>query len=100
MQETAVSKHGTKRMRQRCGVTKQAAARMAQKAYQKGTDHKDVNGRLRRWIDGYIDLTDGKLVKLYNGKAYLFGKNKVLITVLDVPGNLHRQLDAQTKHRS
>ena len=54
-------------------------------------------GRIRRWIDNTVDLDEGKFVRLYRGKVYVFGERNVLITILNVPGNLQKQLNIQTK---
>lgn len=95
--DTIVSKHGTKRIRQRCGIPKKATSRLTERAFQEGKDRTSVHGRLRRWIDNTVDLDDGKFVRLYRGKVYVFGERNVFITILNVPGNLQKQLNMQTK---
>ena len=96
--KTTVSRHGTKRIRQRCGIPKKSTSRLAELAFREGLDKKEVNGRLRRWLDRDVDLEGDKFVRLYRGKIYLFSEKKVLITILDVPGYLQRQLSIQTKN--
>lgn len=51
MVSTVVTKHARYRMKQRCGVGKKSAHRMAEKVYRLGVRHGETSGNLRKWVD-------------------------------------------------
>lgn len=95
-----VTKHGKRRMKQRCGVGRNTSNSVASRAYNEGIKHKDTQGDLRKWIDGlYLSKKTANNVRLYNHKCYLFC-GESLVTVLNIPDNLieeYKSLDKRTK---
>lgn len=96
-----VSRHAQKRLKERCGATKKSGQRMADRAFERGLTHKDVSGRLGRWVDGvYLQCNRGNQIRLYGDKCYIF-HNNVLITVIPIPQNMmYLVKDAFTKKKA
>lgn len=83
-----VTKHAQKRLKERCGVNKKSAERMAQKAYEFGITHSETTGNLKKWVDSlYFYNKTANQIRLYGDKAYIF-HNQKLITVIQIPHNL------------
>lgn len=83
-----VTKHAQKRLKERCGVNKKSADRMAKKALQNGMKHSETTGNLKKWVDGlYFYNKSANNIRLYGDKAYIF-HGQDLITVLQIPHNL------------
>lgn len=92
-----VTKHAKQRIKQRCGVNKKSADRMAKIAYEKGVKHREVSGNLRKWVDGlYLKHHQGNQIRLYGDKAYIFHDAR-LITVIQIPHNLVKEVDKLRK---
>ncbi len=83
-----VTKHAEKRIKQRIGVPKSGAAKLAKTVLEKGLKHCEAVGSLRRYIDGlYLKHLNANNIMVYGEKTYLFC-NDVLITVLPLPREL------------
>lgn len=83
-----VTKHAKQRMKQRNGLSNKSADRMAAIAYEKGLKHGDLSGNLKKWVDKqYFYNRNANQIRLYGDKAYIF-HNKKLITVIQIPHNL------------
>ena len=81
---TTVTKHGLRRMKERCGVPKRAAQRNAQNAFEKGLNYENATGKLKKFLDtknGTTELTD---VRIWNGNVYVF-YGEALLTVYPLP---------------
>lgn len=89
METTRASKHASKRIKERCGVSKKKADRISRMAYTRGTDRLETKGALRRWLDD--KYSEGFRIVVWGDKAYLFSGEKVLVTVLQVPSELTRK---------
>lgn len=87
-----VSNHAKKRMKERCGANKKSIDRMAQNAFDRGLTHKDLSGKLCKYVDGlYLKYHTGNQIRLYGNNAYIFHDN-VLITVLTIPSSLMKSV--------
>lgn len=83
-----VTKHAKKRMKERCGIGKSSSDNVAQKALVRGIKHCQTSGNLKKYIDSlYFKNNKANNIRLYGQKVYIF-HNDVLITVLQLPGNL------------
>lgn len=83
-----VTKHAQKRLKERCGLSKKAAGRLANLAYERGMKHSETTGNLRKWVDSqYFYNETANNIRLYGDKAFIFSGYK-LITVLQIPHNL------------
>lgn len=83
-----VSRHAYKRLHERCGLSRKAATRMAEKAFYTGMKHSDTRGQINRWITSlYFNNKNANNIRLYGNFAYIFC-NKILVTVLEIPNNL------------
>lgn len=83
-----VSRHAYERLHERCGLSRKAATRMAEKAFYTGMKHSDTRGQINRWITSlYFNNKNANSIRLYGNFAYIFC-NKILVTVLEIPNNL------------
>ena len=82
-EDIVVSNHGYDRMKERFGLNRKAAARMARKAYLNGINPKQATGCLKRFITDHT-ITDN----LDNAQPYVYGENLFCFvkTVNDVTG--------------
>lgn len=87
-----MSKHGEKKLRKTGGVSKKNSKKMANKAFYLGTTREQTKGRLRKWVDSvYYNNTDSVL-RLYTDKLFVFSDTGVLITIINIPQNLLKDL--------
>lgn len=95
-----VTKHGERRIRERCGGNKKSVDKMAEKALERGLKREELIGDLRKWADSYYYQTENKgtRVRIYNNKLWIF-KHNILITVLSIPGNLHKNVENAIKKK-
>ncbi len=92
-----VSKHAEDRLKERCGFNRKTFERMAQKAYEDGITHAQTKGRLNKWITSlYFRNRNANNIRLYGDKAYIFC-DEVLVTVIQIPVDLMKNLKAMTK---
>lgn len=83
-----VTKHAKQRMKQRNGLSSKSADRIAAIAYEKGLKHGDLSENLKKWVDKqYFYNRKANQIRLYGDKAYIF-QNEKLITVIQIPHNL------------
>lgn len=94
-----MTKHARYRMKQRCGVGKRSAHRMAEKVYRLGVRHGETSGNLRKWVDAQSFYNrSANQIRLYGDKAYIFHDEK-LITVIQIPHNLVPEVAAIRKFK-
>ena len=92
-----VSKHAKDRMKERCGLNKQASDRIASIAYEKGVKHDETKGRLNKWVTGlFFKNRKANNIRLYGDKAYIFC-GEVLVTVIQIPNNLMKDFKKMTE---
>lgn len=90
MKNIQVSRHGKQRIKERCGVGKSTAQRMCTLATSRGVERKNTKGQLRKWLDEKCD--GNKPVYTFGDKAYLFSYDNILITVLQIPCDITRNM--------
>lgn len=100
-----VSNHAVDRVRERSGINKKSAQKLAERAYARGIKQSDVKGTLNKYIKNISDKENyrGLDIRIYGDKAFVFsnsGKyvdklidfngNKIitLVTILQIPNNL------------
>jgi hypothetical protein len=92
-----VSNHAKERMKERCGFNKKSCDRMAIKAFEEGLSHKQTKGRLNKWVTSlYFKNKSANNIRLYGDKAYIFC-DKVLVTVIQIPIGLMKDLKKMVK---
>lgn len=89
--EVFASNHAKQRVKERCGISKKSADRLAGLALARGVEKEFTKGPLRKWLDSYYTSEDGKIVA-YGDKAYIFSKEQVLITVLQIPAVITKNM--------
>lgn len=91
--EAVASNHAKQRIKERCGVSKKSADRVAALALERGVEKENTKGSLRKWLDNKYaaDKNDGKIV-VYGDKAYIFSNQNVLITCLQIPAALTKNI--------
>lgn len=91
--EVIVSKHAKKRIKERCGVSKRAAERLAKMAANRGIDRESTKGSLRKWLDEKSLRSDiGSRILVWGDKAYIFSDSNVMITCLQIPSEITRNM--------
>lgn len=91
----AVTTHAKKRLKERCGINKQSALRMAEKAFKEGISFNNAGELLQKYISS-IYLRHNKMcnnLRIYGNTVYVFD-NRTLITVYPIPENIQNELDA------
>ena len=83
-----VSKHAEKRMKERMGLVKKSTHRIAEKAFNQGTTHKESKGSLHRYItDLYLRYRSANNIRIYGKYIFIFSSEK-LVTVMHLPDKL------------
>lgn len=94
-----VTKHAKQRMKQRCGLNDKSSERLAKIAYEKGLKHGNLTGNLKKWVDSlYFKNRTANQIRLYGDKAYIF-QNEKLITVIQIPHNLVKEVVRISRER-
>lgn len=89
-----VTAHAKKRLKERCGVTKNSALKMAERAYNKGIAFENASTELKKYISS-VYLCHGKTcnnIRIYGNMVYIFD-NRTLITVYPIPGCIKNKMD-------
>ena len=89
--DARASNHARKRVKERCGVSKKSANRMAELALERGVLREHTKGPLRKWLDNRYTSENGQIVA-WGDKAYIFSDQKILITVLQIPSAITRNM--------
>lgn len=94
-----VTKHATRRIRQRLGINKKSVDKNAERALQFGITHSEAKGKLCKHMDGiYLQNRRPTNMRVYNHSVYLF-RDKTLITVIPLPHRLWALADKQQKQK-
>lgn len=95
--QVKVSRHAFQRIRERCGLNKKSAERLAQKAFDNGIRHGQTKGNLYKWVTAqYFKNENIDNLIIYGDNLYLFD-GYTLVTVFRVPNNLLKNLDSMVK---
>lgn len=89
-----VTAHAKKRLKERCGVTKNSALKMAERAFTKGIAFENASTELKKYISS-VYLCHGKMcnnIRIYGNMVYIFD-NRTLITVYPIPGCIKNKMD-------
>ena len=71
-----VSRHAERRLRERLGINRRAAKRLAEKAFYEGVRHKDTCGRLKKWMSGlYKKNRKANNMRIYGDFLYRWDEN-------------------------
>ena len=80
-----VTEHAILRSKERCGLNRKAAERMAEVAWEKGLTHAECTGKLKKYVSAlYFKNKVANRVRIYGEIVYVFGDSK-LITILPLP---------------
>ena len=80
-----VTRHATKRTRQRLGLPKRASIRNAERALQNGIRHTEARGSLKRYMtDLFLKYKIANNIRIFCGTVYIFQCEK-LITLFPLP---------------
>lgn len=94
-----VTKYAKQRMKQRCGLNDKSSERLAKITYEKGLRHGNLTGNLKKWVDSlYFKNRTANQIRLYGDKAYIF-QNEKLITVIQIPHNLVKEVVRISRER-
>lgn len=96
--EAIVTNHAKQRTKDRLGVSKKIADKVANKALEHGITHAMAKGNLKSYLDKlYLTHRNANNLRVYNRKVYVF-KSTVLITVINLPNNLIKVADKIQKN--
>lgn len=94
-----VTRHGRSRTKDRTGLSKGLAEKNAERAFRYGLKHGETKGRLFKYVTSlYFKNRTANNIRVFHGKVYIFS-NDVLITVLNLPGNLVGLADKLEKRK-
>lgn len=86
--DAIVTDHAKQRTKDRLGVSKKLADKIANKALEHGVTHAMAKGNLKGYLDKlYLKHRNANNLRVYNRKVYLFN-GTVLITVINLPNKL------------
>ena len=90
----SVTSHAKRRLKERCGVSKNSAMDMAERAFNKGISFENASTDLQKYISSvYIRHEKiGDNIRIYGNMVYIFD-NRTLITVYPIPGNLLNEME-------
>jgi len=92
-----ISKHAKKRLKERNGLNVKSFEKVSKKAFNEGIRHDQTKGRLNKWITSlYFNNKSANNIRLYGDKAFIF-TGETLITVLQIPANLMKDLKTMIK---
>ena len=87
------SRHAQIRIKQRCGVSKKSADRVAQLAASRGITREATKGPLRKWLDAKQKNSDKDVeIVVWGDKAFLFSADSRLITCIQIPQAISRKM--------
>lgn len=90
----AVTRHAKRRLKERCGVNKNSAQKMAERAFENGISFENAGEILRKYISS-IYLKHDKMcnnIRIYGNTVYIFD-NQTLITVYLIPQEILQEMD-------
>lgn len=94
MNNVTVSKHATKRTKDRVGISKKLAEKNAEKALQFGITHAETKAGLKRYLDRlYFQECTATNMRVYHRYVYIFNSRNILITILPLPNKFYRLAD-------
>ena len=90
----SVTSHAKRRLKERCGVSKNSAMDMAERAFNKGISFENASTDLKKYISSiYIRHEKiGDNIRIYGNMVYIFD-NRTLITVYPIPENLLNEME-------
>lgn len=91
----AVTTHAKKRLKECCGINKQSALRMAEKAFKEGISFDNAGELLQKYISS-VYLKHDKMcnnLRIYGNTVYVFD-NQTLITVYPIPENIQNEMES------
>ena len=90
----SVTSHAKRRLKERCGVSKNSAMDMAERAFNKGISFENASTDLKKYISSvYIRHEKiGDNIRIYGNMVYVFD-NRTLITVYPIPVNLLNEME-------
>jgi hypothetical protein len=84
MKSTLLTDHALSRARERVGLNRVAAERMALRAHTCGLHRAETHGQLRDWLETKVGLHGHPDMRIYGEHVWVFGANRV-ITILWIP---------------
>lgn len=96
-----LTRHGSKRVKQRLNISKSSQERLINNVLERGYSHNLTKGQLRKWIDKVILSKKVKASKyiIYGDKLYMLNKDNQLITLIQVPQNIMRNINKMIERK-
>ena len=97
MENIVITKHATKRIKERTGLKKKNYEKYAQEAFTVGIKHNETKGSLKKYIDYlYLKHRSGNNIRIYHRVIWIFAGNS-LITVFGLDNKFHKIEDKLKK---
>lgn len=90
----AVTTHAKRRLKERCGVNKQSAVKMAERAFRQGISFDNAGDSIKKYISS-VYLCHQKMcnnIRIYGDMVYIFD-NQTLITVYPIPKSISDEME-------
>lgn len=92
-----ITKHASKRMKERCGIGKKTQEKVVKRAFNDGIKHSETKGNLNKWITSqFFKNTNANNMRLYGETLYVFAGD-TLITAIPVPSSLRKNMMQMVK---
>lgn len=90
----AVTTHAKKRLKERCGINKNSAECMAERAFTKGISFENASDTIKKYISSVFLKNDKTCnnIRIYGNIVYIFD-NRTLITVYPLPQIIHNEIE-------
>lgn len=81
-----VTKHAIKRVKERTGLKKKLSEKLLTKALESGLQHKDVKGKLRKYVDWlfFEHCQTNHNIRIYNDYVFICS-NDAFVTIFHIP---------------
>lgn len=94
-----ITKHATKRLKQRTGLKKRNFEKYAQEALTGGIKHNETKGSLKKYIDYlYFRHRNGNNIRVHHRIIWIFANNR-LVTVFGLDNKFHKIEDKLKKQQ-
>lgn len=89
-----VTTHAKRRLKERCGVNKNSALKMAERAFTKGISFENASTDLKKYISSVYLCHEKSCnnIRIYGNMVYIFD-NQTLITVYPIPEYIENKME-------
>lgn len=88
-----ITKHAEQRLKERANI-KSSKENVVQRALLKGKTIENFDNRTQKYLCNVLSAGSqgDKFLRVFGGNIYIFGANKALITILNLPEKINKQI--------